>query len=82
MYHKLRVVTGAGNNPVLMDLENAQGWKMMQLMSRLLVVREYFRVSVSANASVTYAFASKTTGYAHPPAFGIVSVVRIMTKRS
>jgi hypothetical protein len=34
VYHKLRVVTGAGNNRVLMDLKNAfQGWKMMTFIA-------------------------------------------------
>ncbi len=34
MYHKLRVVKGAGNNRVLMDLENTfQGWKTMKVIA-------------------------------------------------
>jgi hypothetical protein len=33
VYHKLRVETGAGNNQVLMDLENAfKGWKTMKII--------------------------------------------------
>jgi hypothetical protein len=34
VYHKLRVVTGAGNNRVLMDLETAfQGWRTMKIIA-------------------------------------------------
>ena len=34
MYHKLRVVTGVGNNRVLMDLETAfQGWRTMKIIA-------------------------------------------------
>ncbi len=43
------------------------------------MVKEYSRVSVRASA--TYVFISRTTGHAHLPAIGIVSVAKIMTKR-
>ena len=34
VYHKLYMVTGAGNNQVLMDIENAfQGWRMMKIIA-------------------------------------------------
>ncbi len=46
------------------------------------MVREYSRVSVRASASVTHVFVSRTTGHAHLPAIGIVSVAKIMTKRN
>jgi hypothetical protein len=55
---------------------------LLQSMSGLLVVKEYVHVSVKASASVTYDFASKTTGHANLPAIRIVSVARIMTKRN
>ena len=42
IYHKLRVVTGAGNNRVLKDLDNTyQGWKTMKdLAPGLMVINE------------------------------------------
>ena len=46
------------------------------------MVREFSRVSVRGSASVTYVFVSRTTGHAHLPVIGIVSVAKIMTKKN
>ena len=46
------------------------------------MVREFSRVSVRGSASVTYVFVSRTTGHAHLPVIGIVSVAKITTRKN